>query len=183
MPGSAMPIPRQPSPQAARCARVCSRSAGSTRSSNPPRLVSSRVGRSTLPSARTTPDLSRVPPMSKPIRYPSVCAHPSLATPTRPARSAGGSHRRPRSRSCSARTGTSRGSRPVAVASAAALPAAWPIAMHCAIERTDAWASCVALKQRPATRTLAASRTSSVRNGMSTACPSGRYCQRVSAPA
>src|SRR5437899_11927136 len=37
------------------------------------------------------------------------------------------------------------------IAIAAAVPAAWPIAMHVAIERADAWASCVAEKQRPAT--------------------------------
>ena len=42
-------------------------------------------------------------------------------------------------------------------------PAAWPMAMHWAIERTEAWASWVAEKQRPATSTLAASRTTSVR--------------------
>ena len=50
-------------------------------------------------------------------------------------------------------------SRP-ATAIAAAVPAAWPIAMHWAIDRTEAWASWVALKQRPATSTFAASRTS-----------------------
>ena len=54
------------------------------------------------------------------------------------------------------------------------MPAAWPIAMHCAIERTEAWASCVAEKQRPATSTLAASRTSSVRYGIPTAWPVGQ---------
>ena len=37
------------------------------------------------------------------------------------------------------------------IAIPAAVPAAWPIAMHVAIERADAWASCVAEKQRPAT--------------------------------
>ena len=45
----------------------------------------------------------------------------------------------------------SRGSAQSTAASPAAVPAAWPIAMHWAIERTDAWASCVAEKQRPAT--------------------------------
>ena len=56
---------------------------------------------------------------------------------------------------------------------AAAVPAAWPIAMHWAIDRTEAWASWVAEKQRPATRTLTASRTTSVRYGMPTTPPSG----------
>ena len=88
-----------------------------------------------------------------------------------------------RRRSRIASTGTSRGSQPPRIARPAAVPAAWPIAMHCAIERTEAWASWVAEKQRPATRTFAASRTSSVPNGMPTASPSGRYAQRVSAPA
>src|SRR5450755_4811806 len=60
----------------------------------------------------------------------------------------------------------------VVAASAAAVPAAWPIAMHWAIERTEAWASWVAEKQRPATRTLIASRTTRVRYGMPTAEPS-----------
>ena len=69
----------------------------------------------------------------------------------------------PASRSCSAATGTSRGSVPPATAIAAAVPAAWPIAMHCAIERTEACASWVAEKQRPATRTFEASRTTSAR--------------------
>src|SRR5439155_12917829 len=66
---------------------------------------------------------------------------------------------------------------------AAAAPAAWPMAMHWAIERTEAWASWVAEKHRPATRTLTASRTTSAANGMPTAAPSGRYAQRVSGPA
>ena len=52
---------------------------------------------------------------------------------------------------------------PAAVPSAAAVPAAWPMAIVWAIERTEAWALCVALKQRPATSVLAESRTSSER--------------------
>src|SRR4051812_46187403 len=79
--------------------------------------------------------------------------------------SAGSSRTAPAARSCSCRiaTGTWRGSVPAAIAMAAAVPAAWPMAMHCAIDRTDACASCVAEKQRPATSTFAASRTTSAR--------------------
>ena len=44
---------------------------------------------------------------------------------------------------------SARGIVPAAAAIAAAVPAAWPIAMQVAIERADAWASCVAEKQRP----------------------------------
>ena len=46
---------------------------------------------------------------------------------------------------------------------AAAVPAAWPMAIVWAIERTEACASCVAEKQRPATSVSTASRTMSVR--------------------
>ena len=67
-------------------------------------------------------------------------------------------------------------------ASAAAVPAAWPMAMHWAMERTAAWASWVAEKQRPATSTLLASRASRARNGMPTTSPSGRYRQVVPVP-
>ena len=62
------------------------------------------------------------------------------------------------------------------------MPAAWPMAMHWAIDRTEAWASWVAEKQRPATSTLAASRATRVPNGMPTTWPSGRYRQRVPSP-
>ena len=68
-----------------------------------------------------------------------------------------------RSRWSSVGHGSSRGTVPAATASAAAVPAAWPMAMHWPIERTAAWASWVALKQRPQASTFCASRTSSVR--------------------
>ena len=55
--------------------------------------------------------------------------------------------RRSRSRGAAA---TSTAAPPIA----AAVPAAWPIAMHWAIERTEAWASCVAERHRPATSRL-----------------------------
>ena len=64
--------------------------------------------------------------------------------------------------------GRSRTSAPEVAASAAAVPAAWPMAMHWAMDRTAAWASWVAEKQRPATSTLAASRATRVANGMPT---------------
>ena len=75
--------------------------------------------------------------------------------------------------------GRSRRSARRVAASAAAVPAAWPMAMHWAIERTEAWASWVAEKQRPATSTLLASRATSVPSGMPTTWPSGRYRQVV----
>ena len=56
------------------------------------------------------------------------------------------------------------------------------MAMHWAIDRTEAWASWVAEKQRPATSTLLASRATSVPNGMPTTWPSGRYRQVVPVP-
>src|SRR5438309_484005 len=55
-----------------------------------------------------------------------------------------------RQRLSAART-TARGVVCDVIDSAAAMPAAWPIAMHVAIERADAWASWVAEKHRPAT--------------------------------
>ena len=54
--------------------------------------------------------------------------------------------------------GTLRTSPPNPVAKAAAVPAAWPIAMHWAIDRIDAWASCSAEKHRPAMSVLTPSR-------------------------
>ena len=75
--------------------------------------------------------------------------------------SLGSSRIAPSSRSRSRRTpgrDVARRRRPAATAIAAAVPAAWPMAMHWAIERTEACASWVAEKQRPATSTLAASR-------------------------
>ena len=59
------------------------------------------------------------------------------------------------------------------------MPAAWPIAMHWAIERTDAWASCSAEKQRPDGQHVGGVATINVRSGMPTAVPSGRYSQMV----
>ena len=62
--------------------------------------------------------------------------------------------------------GTARGTVPPAAARAAAVPAAWPIAMQVAIERAEAWASCVAEKQRPATRSPSIPAGSRERYGM-----------------
>ena len=61
-----------------------------------------------------------------------------------------------RSRPIASPTGTARTSPPWATAIAATVPAAWPMAMHWAIERIDAWASWVAEKQRPATSVVRA---------------------------
>jgi hypothetical protein len=58
--------------------------------------------------------------------------------------------------------------------SAAAVPAAWPIAMHVPIDRADACASCVAEKQRPATSTLSRPCGCSARNGIPYVAPSSR---------
>ena len=63
------------------------------------------------------------------------------------------------------------------------MPAAWPIAMHVPIERAEAWASCVAEKQRPATSTFSSPCGCSARNGMPYVDPSARYTHRVSSPA
>src|SRR5690606_39846008 len=87
-----------------------------------------------------------------------------------------------RSRSCTRPGATSRTSPPFSTARAAATPAAWPIAMHWAIERIEAWASWVAEKHLPATSVLTESRTTSDRSGMPTAWPSGRYTQVVPVP-
>src|SRR4030095_9438319 len=57
-----------------------------------------------------------------------------------------------------------RSARPCA-ASAAAVPAAWPMAMHWAMERTAAWAAWVAEEQRPAPSTLPGERASRARDG------------------
>ena len=163
---------------------MCSRSAGSTRPSNA--LADGVVDGRSLDRAvgRTTPGLSRVPPMSTPTRYPSVAPDPYLATPTRPGSVSSRIAPSARSRSRSARNGTSRGSMPAAAASAAAVPAAWPIAMHCAIERTEAWASCVAEKQRPADQHVrGVAHQQRPDTGSRPPGPSGRYCQSVSAPA
>src|SRR3712207_1039294 len=56
-----------------------------------------------------------------------------------------------RSLSCSIGIEISRGVTPARNAIAAATPAACPIAMHCPMLRTEAWASWSADRQRPAT--------------------------------
>ena len=68
--------------------------------------------------------------------------------------------------------GIPRTSPPRAAASAATVPAACPIAMHWAMDRIDAWASCSAEKQRPAISVFVESRATNVDSGMPTASPS-----------
>ena len=71
-----------------------------------------------------------------------------------------------------------------ATAMAAAVPAAWPMAMHCAIERTEAWASCVAREAAPGHEHVGRSPApATCGRGCPRPRPSGRYCHFVSAPA
>ena len=62
-------------------------------------------------------------------------------------------------------------------------PAAWPIAMHVAIERAEAWASCVAEKHRPATSNPSIPSGSRHRYGIPYTPDSGTYVHLVSGPA
>src|SRR2546428_11320922 len=68
------------------------------------------------------------------------------------------------------------------IAIVAAVPAAWPIAMHVAIERAEAWASCVAEKQRPATSMPSTPSGSRHLYGIPYTPPPGTYVHLVSGP-
>lgn len=68
------------------------------------------------------------------------------------------------------------------VAILAVIPAALPIAIHCAIDLMLACASCVAEKQRPTTIALLPFFIIKDLSGIPTALPSGRYTQLVPSP-